>query len=208
MHQYSESPIEWLDIYSEWKMLSMITAWKQNVSFTPVLVSSPSGGLRVGTEICDWWPKDEIAGRRTSLEKLGIMGKYWQTKKGTLRTAELLYDCQEDPEAQAAILVAASAWDKLHPLPVAWRGDVFGLIRSIFRSVISDSHSPFHKRSLSAWHHAMRNALPENIVTEEFAEFSKPRQFNDFVYIAFLEAILSTSLWNPVVVSHDRNPNS
>ena len=194
---------DWSELYLAWKLLSMSTGWNQKVSFTPVLVSSPSGGLRIGSEICDWWPTLDIANRRLALEENGTMGVHWETKKGTLHTANLLYGCKDDPETQAAILIAASAWDKLNPLPAAWRGEIYSLVNDILQLITYDSQSPFNKRALTIWHHAMRDEFPVNMAIEEFAEFSKPRQYSDFVYIAFLETTLSTSLWTPVVVSHE-----
>jgi hypothetical protein len=198
-----ETVFDWSKLYSAWRILSMGTGWNQKISFTPVLVSSPSGGLRIGTEICDWWPPDDISHRRTALEEQGTMGVYWETKKGTAHTAELLYKCKDDLETQAAIFMAASLWDNMNPLPAAWRGEIYHLAHDIFQLIAYDPQSPFKKHDLEIWHHAMRNALPANIATEDFAEFSKPQHYRDFVYIAFLEATLSTSLWTPVVVSHE-----
>jgi hypothetical protein len=193
----------WSELYSTWKILLMGTGWNQKVSFTPVLVSSPSGALRIGSEICDWWPPEDISNRRAALEGQGTMGVYWETKEGTSHTAELLYKWRDDSETQAAILIAASVWDKMNPLPDAWRGDIYRLAQDIFQLIAYDSQSPFKKRGLEVWHHAMRDALPVKIATKDFAEFSKPRQYGDFVYIAFLEATLSTSLWTLVVISHE-----
>ncbi len=193
---------EWSDLYLHWNTLFLNKGWKEKVSFTPILVTSPPGGLRIGTEICDWWPTNEISERQTSLEKDGTFGVNWESKKGTIHTAQLLYQCQDDPETQASILIAASAWDKLKPLPKAWRGDIFQLATDILNLITFDASSPFCKREFPRWHHAMREALPVNIATEEFARFSTPKKYQDLVYLAFLEATLSTSLWAPVIVSH------
>ena len=198
-----ETSFDWSKLYLSWKMLSMGTGWNEKFSFTPILVSSPSGGLRIGSEICDWWLTEDISNRRSALEEQGTMGVYWETKKGTSHTAKLLYECKDDLETQVAILIAASVWDKINPLPAAWRGDIYRLAHDLFQLITYDSQSPFKKHGLDIWHHAMRDALPVNIVTEDFAEFCEPRQHSDFVYIAFLEATLSTSLWKPVVVSHE-----
>ena len=92
----------------------------------------------------------------------------------------------------------------MNPLPAAWRGEIYHLAEDIFQLIVYDSQSPFKKHGIEVWHHAMRDALPANIATEDFAEFSKPRQYSDFVYIAFLEAALSTSFWTLVVVSPEK----
>lgn len=192
----------WPDLYSAWKIQLLYSDWNGSVTFTPLLVSSPPGGLRIGAEICDWWPTKEMAVRRAALEHSGTMGVYWRTNKGTCHTADLLYQHQADPEIQAGILLAASLWDKLKHPPLAWRGDIYRLVEAVFYTVTRDSDAPFEKHRIETWHHAMRDALPVEIVTDEFAEFSQPRAYSDLVYLAFLEATLSTSLWTTVVVSH------
>ena len=196
---------QWSDIYLHWRILAADIGWEPKVLFTPIIVNSPGGGLRIGTEICDWWPTNKIAERRNQLEKQGTFGVYWVTNKGTLHTAQLLYECREDEEAQAAILIAASIWDKLKTLPEAWHGEIRRLITGLDHVIFRDPQSPIFKFELLNWHHAMREALPVNIATENFAEFCTPHRYEDLIYIAFLESSLSNSVWTPVVVSHNEN---
>ncbi len=191
--------LEWSDLYLAWEIL-METGWNQGLSFTP-LNYPPYGKYQ-----CDWWPTQEITERRAALDKRGAYGIYWTTGKGTLHTINLLYKSSSDPETQAAILVAASAWDTLNSLPTAWRGATYRLIEDIMLAIVFASQGPFREHALNPWHSAMRHALPVNIATEEFAEFSKPRRYSDFIHVAFVEAALSTSLWTPVVFS-PRLPN-
>ena len=198
-----EINFDWPNIYSAWEILSMGTGWNKNFSFTQVLVPLSTGGLRIGSEICDWWETDDFANRCSALEERGVMGVYWETKKGTLHTAKLLYECKNDLETQVAILIAASVWDKMKPIPAVWQGDIYRLACNIFQLIAYDSQSPFKKHGLDVWHHNIRDALPVDIATDDFAEFCKPKTYSDFIYIAFLETILSTSLWKPVVVSHE-----
>lgn len=200
-----EINFSWADLYSEWEMFSMVTGWKQEFPCTPILVSSPLDGRRIGHEIYDWWPTEDIPRRIASLEENGLMGVYWETKKGILQTAELLCKFKNDPEAQAAIFLAAAIWEMTHPLPEAWRGDISRLTGNMFNQIVSDPKSPFIKHSIYRWHHAMRSTIPESIVTDDFSEFCKPREYKDIVYIAFLEAKLSIASWTPVIVSHDEN---
>jgi len=127
----------------------------------------------------------------------------WNTPKGTLHTAELLHDCDGKPEAQAAVLMAASLWDKRHGLPEAWYGDTYRLLQQIQLVIVYAADGPFQQHDLSVWHHAMRNALPMNIMGSDFAECVRPRGYRDLVSIALLDATLATSAWTPVIVSHD-----
>ncbi len=193
----------WSDIYLHWCIHSMDMRWERKISFTPMLINSPKNGLQIGTDILDWWPTDRIAQRCDALEKHGRFGATWGTNKGTLHTVQLLYEQRSDEEVQAAILIAASMWDKLKSIPEAWHGDTFRLINGLLRLVVSDEGSPFYTLELPRWHHAMREALPVNIVTEEFAEFCKPQRYEDLVYIARLESTLGISTWTPVIVSHN-----
>lgn len=193
---------QWSDVYLHWSLLAMEMRWDPKVSFTPILVNSPGGGLRIGTEICDWWPTEKIAERRAQLEKHGSFGVHWVTKKGTLHTAQLLYECHDNEESQAAILLAASMRDKLKCLPEAWRGEIRRLITSFNHVIFRDPQSPICKLKILNWHHAMRDTLPTNLATEDFAMFSKPHRYEDLIHIALLETVLSMSAWTPVVVSH------
>jgi hypothetical protein len=59
--------------------------------------------LRIADEVIDWWPADEIQSRKTSLHNLGAQGIYWETKKGTLHTAQLLWESRNDKNATPAI---------------------------------------------------------------------------------------------------------
>ena len=173
------------------------------VRFREVPIPSLKNGAQIGSGIIDWWPTAEIPTRRVCLTRDGTFGAYWQTKKGTLHTAELLKACDDDPEMQAAVFMAASAWDKQNPLPEAWRGRIYRLLYNVLVAIAYDHGGPFKSHGLSAWHHAMRDALPVNMIGETFAESIILNDHTAFAHIAALEMALSTSLWTLVVVSND-----
>jgi hypothetical protein len=133
------------------------------------------------------------------------LGAYWNTPKGTLHTAELLRACNADPEAEAAVFIAASSWDKEKDLPESWRGACFRLLQQIQFITLYAEDSPFKRYGLALWHHAMRSALPINIVSDGLAECLRPRTYSDIVKVALIEAVLSTATWTPVVVSHHQH---
>jgi hypothetical protein len=86
------------------------------VTFLDIRVRPPQNVPRNGEPVVDWWPTAQVAVRRALL--VGeVLGTVRATPKGTLHTAELLYACGGDPEAQAAVLMAASVWDKHRNLP-------------------------------------------------------------------------------------------
>lgn len=199
------SGFSWDNLHNAWTVacLSMDIPLDKGVSFTEILVPSPGDGRRIGVEIVDWWPVAEVNYRRSALAQHGVLASDWNTRKGTIHTAELLFQSQSNPEAQAAILLAASAWDKQHSPPEAWHGGVVKLLDQVLYAVIRMPESPFTQLEMAVWHNRMRGALPLNIVDWSFAQSMKPRTYRDFAHMAVIEAALSTSLWTLVVVSHD-----
>ncbi len=99
--------------------------------------------------------------------------------------------------------MAASAWDKQNPLPEAWRGQICRLLKNILVAIAYEQEGPFKSHGFFSWHHAMRDALPVNVIGETFAESIILNNYRAFAHIAALEMALSTNLWALVVVSHD-----
>lgn len=198
-------PCIWADLWASWDGGCAIGALplEGGVTFTEILVRSPRSVLRLGERVIDWWPTAKVTQRRAALAQGGVLGVSWDTPKGTLPTAELLHACDGKPEAQAAVLIAASVWDKEHNLPETWRGDTYRLLQQIQLVIFYAADGLFQQHGLSVWHHAMRNALPINIMGCDFAECVRPRGYGDLVSIALLDATLATSAWTPVIVSHD-----
>src|SRR5437773_64792 len=119
-----EGEFGWTDIRSAWTVACMTTGIQldKGIELTDILLTSPEDGRKIGTGIVDWWPAAELVARRAQLAKHGIMGANWSMRKGTVHTAELLLMSKGNSEAQAAVFIAASVWDKQKSLPEAWRG--------------------------------------------------------------------------------------
>jgi hypothetical protein len=160
---------------------------------------------RIGSNIVDWWPTTKIAKRRDDFTRDGKSAlAYWaKQRQGTLHTAKLLYKCKDSPEHQAAVLIAASAWDKLHELPAAWNKNTFSLVNQIFLTVCRSPEGPFAQRQLPVWHYAMRGALPAKILDPYLDEGIRITAYREFVQLAIIEATLFTTIWSPVIVSHE-----
>jgi len=169
------------------------------VRFVDVPVRSPHDSTRIGDEVIDWWPTQTMQERRMWLTQLAAYGAQWVTKKGTLHTAELLFQSRHNPEAVAAVLIGASLWDKEKELREEWRGRIARLIHSV-QAVI---HEQFSTLELPFWHHASRTALPCTIIQGEFARALQPVNFEDLIHIAIIESRLALSLWTLVRVFHE-----
>jgi hypothetical protein len=194
----------WPEVYSHWQILcmSLNLPISQKVQFVDVPVPSPDNPLRIADEVLDWWPEDKLFDRRQALADLGWYGAQWHVRQGTLHTVSLLFKCREDPEALAAVLIGASLWDKRKDLPEVWRGRIYRLIDEM-ALLIHGNNGVFEQKGLPVWHHASREALPFNIVDEEFAQSLQPKGFRDLTHIAVIEASLSLSLWTLVRVYHE-----
>lgn len=172
------------------------------VRFINIPVSSPDN-LRIGDEVLDWWPEEEFDNRRKALTNFGWHGAQWRMLAGTLHTVSLLFECREDAEALAAVLIAASMWDKVQNPPEAWHGRITRLVDKMSLCIWGKG-GIFERKGIAAWHHASREALPLNIVRGEFARSLQPSGFRDLVRIAIIESTLSLSRWKLVRVYHER----
>lgn len=199
------SPVTWQELFHSWDPARLTGGipMPSEVAFTDIRMRPPLDTLRIGEGIIDWWPTALVATRRAALARDGISGVWWNSPKGTLHTAELLHACDGAPEAQAAVLIAASLWDKRHNLPETWRGDIFRLLEQMQRVIVYAPDGPFKQHDLSVWHHAMRDALPINSMGSDVAGCVRPRDYRDLVSIALLDAALATTAWTLVIVSHD-----
>jgi hypothetical protein len=197
-------PVAWQELFRSWEVASLTGGipMASAVTFTDIRVPSSRGALWPGEPVVDWWPTTQVANRRAAMAG-EVMGGLWTTRKGTLHTAELLHTCEGNPEAQAAVLIGASLWDKQHELPETWRGDTHALLQQMQRAIFYAPDGPFTQHNLSVWHQAMRSALPVNTMGDDLAGCVRPRDYGDLVSIALLDAALSTSTWTLVIVSHD-----
>ncbi len=139
----------------------------------------------------DWWPKSERSRYLDDLKRGS--GIYWETKKGTLHTAGLLFANRGSVEKQAAILMLASLDVKMKDLPEEWRGNNYRLME-IIRHTIMQAFP-----DIILWHHASRDALPVTIGRYYPAcDFIRPKNEKELLYHFAVEASLSLGNWQLV----------
>lgn len=137
----------------------------------------------------DWWPKHERSKRLDYLKK-GRHLDYWETKKGILHTAELLFQNRGNIERQAAILIMASLEVKLKESPENWEGNTFRIIKEIWVTMRQAFPTIEH------WHHASREVLPITIGGDSPPfDFIHPKRDFEIIYLFALEASLSLANW-------------
>jgi hypothetical protein len=161
----------------------------KGIRIREVLVKSPEH-RPIGMRIIDYWPTAEIEERREALATHGPLGVNWKTLRGTQRTAEMLYDSRSQPEAQAAVMLAAFVMDQQ-------RRSILQSDR--LRTIGMAARMALQEHDVGGWHTHMRSALPLDVVKVNWAF----RELDDLVHLAVLNAALATSVWTPVVVSHD-----
>ena len=177
--------MDWKDIYYTWRKymedlysqvddLAPFESVQLNVNFLP-------------TEV-DWWPKSERSRYLDDLKRGSRM--YWETRKGILHTAELLFAKRGSAEWQAAVLILASIDVKMKDMTEGWAGKnrdlMLGMMGSI-RSVFPD---------IAHWHRSSPNALPVTIGRYSPArDFIIPKNEDEILYHFAIEESLSLGNW-------------
>jgi hypothetical protein len=198
---HGPAPFRWTSIYDDWRGYWLLGGDREpGPDFLDLPVESPNDGWAVGGPALDWWPTKQIAERQRMLRQQGtaaliLWREYWHTRKGTLHTADLLATAKDAEEA-AAIWLAASLWDFLHPVDEEWRGQPARLTREVYRGVVGF----LRERDIAQWHHRMTYALPETILDSELAEMVRPRGPRHVVTLACLNVRLVRAEWSLVRV--------
>jgi hypothetical protein len=139
----------------------------------------------------DWWPRAERLERLDDLKR--GCGLYWETKRGTVYTAELLFTNRGSAERQAAILILASLDVKVKDVPDEWKGSNYRLMRGMTHTITEAFPD------IPLWHHASRDALPITIGRYSPAcNFIHPENENEMLYHFAVEASLSLGNWQLV----------
>jgi hypothetical protein len=201
-----EDPVTWEEVYKDWQLHWLFEGEAApGAEILDLPFVSPKHGGRIHAPVIDWWPTAAIPERKGILEKWGVaafvMSPPWTTNKGTLHTADSLAAAENSEEA-AAVWLGAALRDFLEPLPEAWSGDTFRLLDSVNRAV----RTFLAARNFGRWHHAMRRALPENILIRDLAEFTLPRERRHVITLACLSVTLVRARWTVVRVIPSESP--
>jgi len=137
----------------------------------------------------DWWPKEEINSRKSSLMRETLSPQQWETKKGTLHTVQQLFSSVGNIEQQTAIWIMASLYDKKHSPSTSWGEESKKIIYEMFNSIKEE----FPK--VERWSNVTREVLPFSLIGEGLyknVNFSNPEQL---LYLLVAEAALINGNW-------------
>ena len=163
--------------------------------FEEVLIPKPQPHL--ADEILDWWPRCDFQGRRQVLEEHGPFAVYWTTKKGTERTAQLLWKARTNADHRAMVLLSAALWDLTNPALEAW----YGVPVRLAHEVLASLHEVLWAHKIGTWHHRCRDALPCSITHDyEAAEALRPSDLRSLLLVASLNVAMTRATWAPVVI--------
>jgi len=119
----------------------------------------------------DWWSNYDISEFLAS-NKTGLLIS--NTRKGTIQTAQYLYEQKDSPREQFVIWISA------------WLHDYFSgtfkfhrSIRPLTREILKELRD---RSKYYSWHHASRNALPESVSSNYLA--------NTLFYIDSMEHLI------------------
>lgn len=182
----------WDDIYDSWRFLLQQLGFDTYDLFNFKTIEAYKLTLPLQQYECDWWPKDSIKDRAQSVSKDGQSLYLWETKKGTLHTAEMLLNADGDIKKQTGIWIMASLWDKDNILPNSWRGEICTMMhqkQQIIQSAYPDLHT---------WHHLSKDALPFSIVSKYREHLFTAKTFEDLLYLTAVETAVIHGNWQMV----------
>lgn len=165
--------------------------------FQDIKIQNKNIHTAIGEEI-DWWPRSQIRKRTEILEDYGRLGPAygWTTYKGTIQTAQYLWESKESLDKWAAIFILAFIKDlqDRNSFPDSWRGQ---------RKILTEIQSIFAKENdyFFNWYFASRHALPVKITDcWGVEEVLAPKDINSFIQISAISAIITLSSYQLVRV--------
>lgn len=194
-----QKEIKWDDIFKSWKYYcdNLYPPMIEKNGFKEVKVKKHKNpNVVIGNNISDWWPSEDFDNRVESLNNQGKLGVYWKTTTGCFRTANMLWDNNENLENQALIWIGAAIWMMEVNLPEKWYGDIYDLILRMQSEILKEMKN----RNMWYWHNSTRNTLPITL-NKHRDIFGKPSSYRDLIYLAAIDNILSRTCWTLVHVT-------
>lgn len=185
----------WKGIYSAW-LFECFQTFPEIVEgnyFKEVKVEDTMSRYRMDAK--DWWPNEEMESRIMSIHDNGLMGVYWQTVTGHMRTAEMFWDFQHDREKTALIWIAASLLEMIEHRPNDWKRETTRFIKEAYYIVIKE----MKERGMWRWNANTKNTLPNGFVRNTNI-VKEPNTLNDLIEIISTENIYSFRTWTLVHV--------
>ncbi len=180
--------IEWKDVYKLWKtgccyfpqMLS------SSVSAETIFVEYKQEGYFYGY---DWLRNDEVTKRKELIERNPISFIYFTkpTNKGTIQTAEMLTEAQNEEEL-AAVWIAATAKELSE-----CRGGS-GILYHSDRLYMAACK--FLQDRYYLWHHAMKRLVPEIMVPDSVIKSVVCNDVEPVIGLIQMNTMLLKSTWS------------
>lgn len=180
--------MKWEEVYSLWKYSSyrfseLLTA---PIAVEPVFVEYPEKGYFYGF---DWLENEDAQARKELIKKRPLEFLYFTrpTNKGTIRTAEMLAEAQNEEE-RAAIWIAATAKE----LYECRCGNGIGR----YADLLYIAAYKFLQTRYYLWHHAMRRLVPEILIPFPVLESIVCRDAEPIMGLIQMNSVLLKNSWS------------
>jgi len=155
-----EEPLTWERVFSKWQVQCdwINPSLKQPLEFLDVPISPPDAD-NIAPVVIEWWKAEEIARKTEALNIHGLgavrLWGNWGKKPAYLDTATMLWRYRGDLAATAAILIAASLWNK-EDMFRAEKGTWPSACRQVMNAVLDFLGT----KEIPVWHHKVPTPFP------------------------------------------------
>lgn len=180
--------MKWKDIYKRWETRCFYypNALTAPVSAETVFVEYKQDGYIYGY---DWLETSEAQKRKQLISKNPLEFLYFTkpTNKGTIQTAEMLIEAQNEEEL-AAIWIAATAKE------LSGYGYGNGLGR--YADMLYISACDFLRTRFYLWHHAMKRLVPEIVIPSTVLESIVCKSIEPVIGLIQINTVILKSTWS------------
>jgi len=182
--------VKWNDIYAKWKYENFNYSGKLSapMSVEEIFVEYNREGYIYGY---DWLENEDVQPRKNLIKRSPIEFLYFTEKsnKGTIRTAEMLVEAENEEEI-AAIWIAATAKELCE-----YKGDIkIGR----YASALYYGTSGFLRERYYLWHHAMRRLVPEIMISRTVLNNMVFKDVESVIGIIAMNTLLLKDNWTIV----------
>jgi len=155
----------WENVYKKFCARLSDFNLKPAALFTVLRVHDPKGQHQVGREYLAWWPEEVVREEHQLLQRwydhlANIIPRQPFDSRGEETTAELLYECRDDPEKTAAALLAAALFERVGSSRRAYPHDTWPpslAVAALYRMACTALGFPQYH---APWHSACTSVLP------------------------------------------------
>lgn len=155
----------WENVYKKFCARLSDFNLKPTSLFTILRVHDPKGRNQVGQGYFAWWPAEVVQEQHQVLQRwydhrAGVIPRQPFDSKGEETTAELLFECRENPEKTAATLLAAALFERVGSSRGTYRHEEwppFVAVSALYRMACEKMGFPGYP---APWHMACTRVLP------------------------------------------------